>query len=188
MSFADAYAGLARMFDYPQDAAELRTAHDIVTSFLEERGLDSSLASFARAALAAPVSRMQEEYVALFDFNPATALYLGHHLFGDNQKKGEYMIGLKQEYGRHGFLPSGNELPDHLAVVLAFLAHLARKESAGVRREFIKGSALPGIERLCAAFAARQESQWAQVVEAARLVCTADCAAATDAHKEVASC
>ena len=185
MSVADAYAGIARMFDYPQDATELRTARDAASSFLDEHGLDCSLASFA---MDAPLARMQEEYVALFDFNPATAPYLGHHLFGDNQKKGGYMIGLKQEYGRHGFIPPGNELPDHLSVVLAFLAHLARKESATVRQAFITEKALPGIDRLCAAFAARQDSPWRQVAEAARLVCTADCTGRPDAHKEVASC
>jgi nitrate reductase delta subunit len=185
MSIADAYAGLARMFDYPEDAARMRTARNDVNSFLAEHHLEFSLASFSTDT---PLARIQEEYVALFDFNPATAPYLGHHLFGDNQKKGGYMIGLKQEYGRHGFIPPGNELPDHLSVVLAFLAHLAQTESEDARQAFIAEKALPGIERMCAAFAARQDSPWTLVVEAARLVCTADCVAYPDAHKEVASC
>jgi hypothetical protein len=37
------------------------------------------------------------------------------------------MIGLKQEFGRHDFAPAGNELPDHLAVLLGFLAHLVQR-------------------------------------------------------------
>jgi nitrate reductase molybdenum cofactor assembly chaperone NarJ/NarW len=40
---------------------------------------------------------------------------------------------------------------------------------------------LPGVERLHAAFAARQDSPWKTLVEAARLLCAADC-------KEVPSC
>ena len=39
------------------------------------------------------------------------------------------MIRLKQEFDRCGFTPVGNELPDHLSVVLAFLAHLARRRA-----------------------------------------------------------
>lgn len=175
------YASLSRMFDYPVEKAELRTAHGVVGSFLAQHRPECSLGSFADFVAGSSLAALQEEYVATFDFNPATAPYLGHHLFGDNQKKGEYLIGLKQEYRRHGFVPTGNELPDHLAIVFAFLAHPACQADGLVRRTFIAGSVLPGLERLADTFAARQASPWQPVVEAARQICTADC-------KEVTPC
>ncbi len=141
----------------------------------------SDLSSFATFTDATPLTDIQEDYVATFDFNPATSPYLGHHLFGDNQKKGGYMIMLKQEYARCGYSPAGVELPDHLSVVLGFLAHLAGKGREGNRQPFIADCVLPGMERLQTAFAARQDSPWNVLIDAARRLCVEDC-------KEVASC
>ena len=175
MTIAETYASLARMLDYPVGKEGLLADYGRVGVFLGENRLDCSFGAFADFVDASPLATLQEEYVGTFDFNPATAPYLGHHLFGDNQKKGGYMIGLKQEYGRYGFTPTGNELPDHLSVVLGFLAHMAREESDGARRTFIAESVLPGMERLSAVFADRQDVPWKPVIEAARLLCAADC-------------
>jgi len=181
MTIAASYDALARMLDYPAEKQQLQTDYELVSTFLNGLQLDSAIASFADFAAASSLAVLQEEYVATFDFNPATAPYLGHHLFGDNQKKGGYMIMLKQEFERCGFTPTGTELPDHLSVVLGFLAHLARQEEYETRQPFIAASVLPGVERLSVAFADRKDSPWKAVVEAARLLCAADC-------KEVHSC
>lgn len=201
MTIAACYAGLARLLDYPMDGEEVRFAHDAVGSFLRDAGNGSPTAPFAEFAAASSLAELQEEYVATFDFNPATAPYLGHHLFGDNRKKGAYLIGLKEEFGRHGFIPTGHELPDHLAVLLAFLAHLAGRGDDAARREFIAAHVLPGVQRLSAAFALRRHSPWQSVVAAAEELCTADCSAEphtayreahghsqTTAQQEVTSC
>lgn len=181
MTIAASYDALARMLDYPEDKELLQTDYALVSSFLKKQRLDNSISSFAEFASVSSLAALQEEYVATFDFNPATAPYLGHHLFGDNQKKGGYMIMLKQEFERCGFTPGGTELPDHLSVVLGFLAHLARQEDYGPRQPFIAECVLPGVERLHTAFAARQDSHWKVLVETARLLCAEDC-------KEVQSC
>ena len=181
MTIADSYDALARMLDYPEDKELLHTDYALVSSFLNNQQLDNFISSFAEFAAASSLAALQEEYVATFDFNPATAPYLGHHLFGDNQKKGGYMIMLKQEFERCGYIPIGTELPDHLSVVLGFLAHLARQDEHGTRQPFIAECVLPGVERLNTAFAARQDSHWKVLVETARLLCAEDC-------KEVPSC
>jgi nitrate reductase delta subunit len=181
MTIAASYDALARLLDYPLEKERLQSDYDLVSAFLNKQRLDGSISSFAGFAAASSLATLQEEYVATFDFNPATAPYLGHHLFGDNQKKGGYMIMLKQEYERCGYAPSGNELPDHLAVLLGFLAHLARQDGAGARQQFITECVLPGMERLNDAFSARQDSHWKVLIETARLLCAEDC-------KEVQPC
>jgi nitrate reductase molybdenum cofactor assembly chaperone NarJ/NarW len=181
MTIAETYAALGRLLDYPTEKKGLQTDHAVISAFLENRQTECAISSFADLVDAAPLAALQEEYVATFDFNPATAPYLGHHLFGDNQKKGGYMIRLKQEYARHGFTPSTNELPDHLPVVLGFLAHLTREENAAQRRPFIADLVLPGMEKLSAVFATRPECPWKPLIEAALFVCSADC-------KEVTPC
>ena len=176
MSLAEGYASLGRMLDYPDGKEEMLANCGTVARILRVRDVESPLAPFAGFVESSPLSKIQEEYVATFDFNPAVALYLGHHLFGDHQKKGAYLIRLKQEFGRHGFTPSGNELPDHLPLVLGFLANLARNAEDGVRRSFVSECVLPGVDKLSAAFSARGDSPWKPVVEAARLLCAADSA------------
>jgi nitrate reductase delta subunit len=174
MSLAECYASLSRMLDYPGGKEGIVADYDKVSQALQGQEIESPLEPFGRFVETSTLARLQEEYVATFDFNPAVALYLGHHLFGDNQKKGTYLIRLKQEFGRHGFTPSGNELPDHLPRVLGFLAYLARNVEDGVRRTFISECVLPGVDKLNAAFSARGNSPWKPVVEAARLLCAAD--------------
>lgn len=182
MTIAASYAALARLLDYPEGKERLQNDYEVVSAFMSQQRIDhDDFSSFATFADASPLTDIQEDYVATFDFNPATSPYLGHHLFGDNQKKGGYMIMLKQEYARCGYSPAGVELPDHLSVVLGFLAHLAKKEREGGRQPFIADCVLPGMKRLQTAFAARQDSPWNVLIDAARRLCVEDC-------KEVASC
>ncbi len=180
MTIAASYAAAARLLDYPREKEALLAAHAAVDAFLHGQGIEPPIPPFAAYAAGAPLACLQEEYVATFDFNPALAPYLGHHLYGDNQKKGEYLVRLKQEFGRHGYEPGGNELPDHLPLLLEFLAHLGGEESGAARRQFIAESVLPGMEKFVTGFA-RKDSPWKPVAEAALLICTADC-------KEVAPC
>ena len=176
MSLAECYDSLARMLDYPWGKEGIAADCGKVSGALQGRGMESPLEPFGRFVETSTLARLQEEYVATFDFNPVVALYLGHHLFGDNRKKGAYLIRLKREFGRHGFTPSGNDLPDHLPLVLGFLAYLARNAEDGVRRSFLSECVLPGVDKLSAAFSARGDSPWKPVVEAARLLCAADSA------------
>jgi len=176
MSLAEGYASLGRMLDYPDGKEGMRADHVTVSRVLQEKDVESPLAPFSRFVESSTLSKLQEEYVATFDFNPAAAPYLGHHLFGDNRQKGAYMIRLKQEFGRHGFVPAGNELPDHLPRVLGFLAYLAEHGDDGVRRSFISECVLPGVERIIAGFSGLPDTHWRPVIEAARLLCAADTA------------
>ena len=179
MTIAEIYASLGRMLDYPTGKGRLTEDLSLVTSFLEGQGGQGDIGRFAAFVATSPLATIQEEYVATFDFNPTTAPYLGHHLFGDNQQKGGYMIGLKQEYARCGYTPLTSELPDHLPVVLGFLAHLA-EENRDARQPFIAKQVLPGLERLAAAFSERRDCPWQPVVVAVHTLCAAD--------KEVTPC
>lgn len=177
MVTAELYASLARMLDYPQEKKSLLCALGTVQGHLAGEEVDCSLDRFGEFVTASTLAEIQEEYVATFDFNPVVAPYLGHHLFGDNQKKGEYLIALKGGYGLHGYKPLGNELPDHLPLILLFLAHLTGQGNEGARRSFIDRFVLPGVGKLADGFAAsRRDSPWRPVVEAIRLVCGEDAA------------
>ena len=61
-------------------------------------------------------------YTSTFDLAPSCSPYVGVHLFGDeNPDRARLMVGLRQAYERIG-MSEGDELPDHIANVLAFAA------------------------------------------------------------------
>jgi nitrate reductase molybdenum cofactor assembly chaperone len=77
--------------------------------------------AFAAETGSLPHTRLQEIYASTFDVNPACCLYVGYQLFGDSYKRGAFMARLSGEYRARGF-DTGRELPDHLSVMLRFIA------------------------------------------------------------------
>ena len=181
MSIAESYQALARLLEYPGEREGLTESYREVVRFFRENGIETPTAPFGELLRVSTLAELQEDYVAQFDFNPAQAPYLGHHLYGDNQKKGAYLIRVKEQFRRFGFAPCGCELPDHLTVLLGFLAHLSRRGEDGFRRRFIAEEVRPGVDKLAGSCAARGVSPWLTLVEAAGLMLSADC-------REVATC
>lgn len=71
---------------------------------------------------------VEEHYTWGFDLAPQAVPYLGVYLFGaESPQRAQFMAGLKGRYGETGH-DAGNELPDHLAVVLRFAPKAAAEE------------------------------------------------------------
>lgn len=114
MTWPHTLAPFARLLDYPgpgmTEALECLRG-EVASDQLEELG------TFLRTT---PLSRLEEQYTALFDLQPDCSLHLGHHLFGEDRRRGAFMAGLAAHYRRRNF-SCGNELPDHLPVLLRYL-------------------------------------------------------------------
>ena len=91
---------------------------------------DARLAPSVRAALAALVQDLedgdiydlQERYVMLFDRSRSLSLNLFEHVHGESRARGGAMVSLIETYRAGGFESATTELPDHLPVLLEFLA------------------------------------------------------------------
>lgn len=70
-----------------------------------------------------------QHYVETFDLRRRCALYLTYYRFGDTRRRGLAMIAFKTSYRVAGFVPSEDELPDYLPMVLDFAALSPRGES-----------------------------------------------------------
>lgn len=180
MSIQESYLGLARLLCYPESKNGLLVICDSIATCFKDGGLDSPAATFGAFLRRSTLSGLQEDYVASFDFNPRGSLYLGHHLYGDSPKKRAFMIGIKQEFHRHDFTPEGNELPDHLAVLLGYLAHLAPRGEDSYRRHFIAEMVLPGLSKMVATKPAFGQT-WHSLICTAEQLCRRDC-------EEVSTC
>jgi nitrate reductase delta subunit len=68
------------------------------------------------------IYELQETYVALFDRSKTLSLNLFEHVHGESRDRGGAMVDLLENYRAAGFEPETTELPDHLPVLLEFLA------------------------------------------------------------------
>ncbi len=68
------------------------------------------------------IYELEEQYVTLFDRSRSLSLNLFEHVHGENRDRGGAMVSLIETYRDAGFEPDTPELPDHLPVLLEFLA------------------------------------------------------------------
>ena len=84
-------------------------------------------------------------YTGTFDLDAACHPYIGYHLFGETYKRSIFLVELKQRYAAEGFVFSDSELPDHLAVILHFLATTRDEIQA---QEIARDALLPVLDRM----------------------------------------
>lgn len=110
------------MLEYPGPglASAVRECQELVTPFSPEAG--ALLGDFRDFVESTPAVRIEEVFSGAFDLDAACYPYVGYHLFGESYKRSVLMLGLKERYRAFSFEIPGNELPDHLAVILRFLA------------------------------------------------------------------
>jgi nitrate reductase delta subunit len=88
-------------------------------------GLTAHLAELA----AGDIYDIEERYTALFDRSRTLSLNLFEHVHGESRARGSAMVSLVETYRAAGFEPHTSELPDHLPVLLEFLAHQPEAEA-----------------------------------------------------------
>ncbi|MGH3637074.1 MAG: nitrate reductase molybdenum cofactor assembly chaperone, partial [Mycobacterium sp.] len=69
---------------------------------------------------ATPPEQVAQHYVVTFDLHRRCTLYLTYYRYGDTRKRGMAMVIFKTAYRDAGFVPSDDELPDFLPMVLDF--------------------------------------------------------------------
>lgn len=129
---------------------------------------DSRLTATARRALRPLVDALgqndiydlEESYVVLFDRSRTLSLNLFEHVHGESRDRGSAMVSLVETYRSGGFEPATSELPDHLPVLLEFLATRPGEEASDTMADAAHiFEAL--VERLT-----RRESKYAAVFSA----------------------
>lgn len=126
------YKALSLTLSYP--TAGLQAAMPEIGAVL---GADPRIATQTRAALQSLTDRLegcdlydlQESYVILFDRSRTLSLNLFEHVHGESRDRGGAMVSLIETYREGGFEPATSELPDHLPVLLEFLASRPSSEA-----------------------------------------------------------
>lgn len=131
----------AGLLDYPGPGVR-ELAEELGRAVLPPRSRAAGeLEGFRQFLERSSPAEIEEAYTGAFDLEAPTSLYVGFHLFGDTPRRGPFLVGLKAMYRRSGF-EAGPELPDHLAVLLRFLAGRPELEE---RRELLDDCLAPAL-------------------------------------------
>lgn len=149
------FQGFARLLEYPQPGlVEAARECEALVSLVapssasdEQRGREAAalLHAFRTFSEVTPLGRLEEVYSSTFDLDPACHPYVGYHLLGESYKRSVFLLELKARYRAQGFDVPENELPDHLAVMLRFLA---ANDEASLTDELIREALLPALDRM----------------------------------------
>lgn len=129
------FKALSLILSYP--TTELQAAMPEISAVLMS---DSRLTTACRGGLGpllgqladADIYELQETYVGLFDRSRTLSLNLFEHVHGESRDRGGAMVSLVETYRDAGFDPVTSELPDHLPVLLEFLAMRPADEARDV--------------------------------------------------------
>lgn len=137
----------AALLDYPDESLpRIARECEILLAARHERHEEagSLLGAFRALVETAPLGQMQELYTGTFDLDATCHPYVGYHLFGESYQRSALLLGLKERYRARDFT-TGNELPDHLAVMLRFLAVC---QDTSLTIELCRDAILPALRRM----------------------------------------
>jgi len=89
------YTHIAQLFTYPN--SDFRSTTEQLVIEFQEYGpseVDDFL-SVARHFTSNPISELQEYYIRTFDVNAACYLDIGYVLFGEESKRGQFLLNMK---------------------------------------------------------------------------------------------
>lgn len=182
----------ADMLEYPAPALPGTVSRCQSLLAASVAGAANTLSPFADYVASTSLPLLEEAYTGIFDLDPKCHLYIGYHLFGDSYKRSAFLLGLKERFLAKGF-SAGDELPDHLPVMLRYVAMTTDATEAD---ELINEAILPALDRITgqappvdaeerpadapAPEEPRRSSPYLNVLEALRLALAGDAGAASD--------
>ncbi len=110
--------------------------------------LAASVPEFAQAVAGMSVEDLQELYTRTFDWNPATSMEIGWHLYGENYERGEFLVEVRAMLRRYGVAESEG-LPDHIVHVLPLIERLPAADA----EHFVSECLAPALRKIHAALA-----------------------------------
>jgi nitrate reductase delta subunit len=135
---------LAILLEYPdeQTAAHLETA--LITLRARFPGTAEALAGWRSYLSENPLWAVQEHYTQTFDLNPVCSLDVGYYLFGEDYQRGMFLASLRESQEEVG-LEGETELPDHLPVLLRWLARVWGTE---LHTDMVSECVLPAMRKM----------------------------------------
>ncbi len=159
----------AGLLEYPTPALTRQAATGVEWLAELQPQAAARLDLFQRGVAEMSTGRIEEIYTRTFDMQPVSYPYVGYHLFGESYKRGAFMAQLNEGYRAVGF-SAGKELPDHVAVILRFLASSVAARTGEFGRTLIEDGLTPTLEKMVRELDAPADNPYAALVSALLLV------------------
>lgn len=140
----DAYQLFAEILDYPGPSVAEATRQCVAMVEAECPEAAVKLKDFEMASSASELTGLQQLYTGSFDLQPDCTFNMSYHLFGDDRRRSMFLAELKGIYESNSF-QTGNELPDHLCLILRFIALKGPGEQTD---ELAQECVVPAIRRM----------------------------------------
>lgn len=164
MELKNIYAQLAALFEYPGEGYVERVRDCAAAMGAEPPEAQSLFAQFLREIDGLSVDDLEELFTRTFDLNPACTLEIGWQLYGEDYRRGEFLVKMRQGLREKG-LPESAELPDHLTHALALLGRLETDEADEFAGRFL----LPALDKMLASWK-KNRNAYAALVESSYLL------------------
>lgn len=155
----------AALLEYPS-AATTEQAEQLLEQltphFIESA---EALERFVRRLDQLSLEKMRELYTITFDMQPVCYPYVGYQLFGESYKRGAFMAQLNEAYHACGY-SAGQELPDHLAVILRFLGLDSTNRASEFCQALLTSGLTPALEKMLKVFNEGSENPYAELLAA----------------------
>ena len=122
-----AYCFLANLLSYP-DGCYKQHMESFLQALKPHPEIVAKLSPFTDFVEGTDPSLVEEVFTRTFDMNPASCLEVGWHLYGEDYKRGEFLVQMRQALAQHD-LTESMELPDHMSHCLQLLAKLTPEQA-----------------------------------------------------------
>ena len=138
------YTHIAALFNYPS-----RDFNEVTTQLAADfknygQSLVDDFLPVASHFTSKQTSELQEYYIRTFDVNAACYLDIGYVLFGEESKRGQFLLNMKNEQLKADN-DCGTEFADHLPNVLTLLPKI--KDNI-FREELVVSMLLPALKHM----------------------------------------
>lgn len=140
------YSLFARVLSYPDPEypQTVEACADALKSFPAVTNEFDPFASFARGRRS---EELEELFIATFDMNNKRALEIGWHLYGQEYKRGLFLVKMRELMREHE-VEESSELPDHLSHCLQLLSVM----DSGEGHPFVQKYLLAGLRGILEGF------------------------------------
>jgi nitrate reductase delta subunit len=135
------YLHLGHLFRYPDQ--EYLQHLDHVGQALAEEEVKEMLEPLRSFVAHSDFTELEELFTRTFDMNPLTCLEVGWHLYGEDYKRGEFLVKMRQALAQYD-LPESEELPDHMSHCLQLLAFMEPQEAPVLAEGYL----LPALKKI----------------------------------------
>ena len=137
------YQVLSALLLYP-DQEWLNALPELETALAADPVMAAEIQPLFRFLEQHDLIELQENYVATFDRNPRHSLHMFEHIHGESRDRGPAMVDLLEEYRKHGYDVTAEELPDYVPMFLEFLSQVSAEEAERLLGDAIHVMALVG--------------------------------------------